>query len=329
MHFDRLKRREFITLLGSATAWPLAASAQQPTPVIGFLSPGSLGTDATRMNGFRRGLAELGYVEGQNVAIEYRGAQYQYGQFPALAIDLVSRQVDVIIVVSTTPTLAAKAITSTIPIVFSIGGDPVQFGIVSSLNRPDGNITGVYNLNTAVAGKRLELLREMVPATSVIGVLVNPSSAVGEAETKELSEAARALGVEIRILNATSESETDAAFATLAKQRSVPLVVSSDNLFTDRPDRLVALAARHAIPTIYPYRWFAAAGGLMSYGPDLAEAYRLVGSYAGRILKGAKPADLPVQQAVKVELVINLNTAKALGITFPLPLLGRADEVIE
>jgi putative ABC transport system substrate-binding protein len=329
MHFDRLKRREFITLLGSATAWPLAGSAQQPTPVIGFLSPGSLGTDATRMNGFRRGLAELGYVEGQNVAIEYRGAQYQYGQFPALAFDLVSRQVDVIVVVSTTPTLAAKAITNTIPVVFSIGGDPVQFGIVSSLNRPDGNITGVYNLNTAVAGKRLELLREMVPAASAIAVLVNPSSAVGEAETKELSEAARALGVEIRILNATSESEMDAAFATLAKQRSVPLVVSSDNLFTDRPDRLVALAARHAIPTIYPYRWFAAAGGLMSYGPDLAEAYRLVGSYAGRILKGAKPADLPVQQVVKVELVINLNTAKALGITFPLPLLARADEVIE
>ena len=234
-----------------------------------------------------------------------------------------------IIVVSITPTLAAKAATNTIPIVFSVGGDPVQFSIVTSLNRPVGNITGVYNLNTAVMGKRLELLREMVPAAGVIALLVNPNSAAREAETKEVNEAARALGLEIRILNATSESEIDAAFATLAKERSVPLVVSSDNLFTDRPVRLVVLAARHAIPAIYPYRWFAAAGGLMSYGPDLAEAYRLVGTYAGRILKGAKPADLPIQQVVKVELVINLKTVKAPGITVPLPLSGRADEVIE
>jgi putative ABC transport system substrate-binding protein len=327
----KMKRREFITLLGGgALGWPLAARAQQPTlPVIGFLSPGSLEADTSRMNALRRGLAEIGYVEGQNVAIEYRGAQYQYGHLPALAVDLVSRRVSVIIVVSTTPTLAAKAATNTIPIVFSVGGDPVQYSIVSSLNRPNGNITGVYNLNIAVTGKRLELLREMFPATGVIAFLVNPRSAVREVETKELNEAARVLGVEIRILNAASESEIDAAFATLAKERSVPLVVSADNLFTDRPVRLVALAARHAIPTIYPYRWFAAAGGLMSYGPDLADAYRLVGTYAGKILKGAKPADLPVQQLVKVELVINLNTAKALGLTVPLPLLGRADEVIE
>jgi putative ABC transport system substrate-binding protein len=298
-------------------------------PVIGFLSPGSLEADVSRMNAFRRGLAEIGYVEGQNVAIEYRGAKYQYGHVAALAADLVSRQVSVIIVVSTTPTLTAKAATNTIPILFSVGGDPVQFGIVSSLNRPDGNITGVYNLNTAVTGKRLELLREIVPATGIIAFLVNPRSAVREAETKELNEAARILGVEIRILNAASESEIDAAFATLAKERSVPLVVSSDNLFTDRPVRLVALAARHAIPTIFPYRWFAAAGGLMSYGPDLADAYRLVGTYAGRILNGAKPADLPVQQVVKVELVINLKTAKALGLDVPPTLLARADEVIE
>ena len=326
-----IERRKFLaTLLGGAAAWPLAARAQQPAmPVIGFLSPGSPEADTNRMNGVRRGLAEIGYVEGQNVAIEYRGAQYQYGHLPALAVDLVSRQVSVIIVVSITPTLAAKAATNTIPIVFSVGGDPVQFSIVTSLNRPVGNITGVYNLNTAVMGKRLELLREMVPAAGVIALLVNPNSAAREAETKELNEAARALGLEIRILNATSESEIDAAFATLAKERSVPLVVSSDNLFTDRPVRLVVLAARHAIPAIYPYRWFAAAGGLMSYGPDLAEAYRLVGTYAGRILKGAKPTDLPIQQVVKVELVINLKTAKALGITVPLPLSGRADEVIE
>jgi ABC-type uncharacterized transport system substrate-binding protein len=323
-------RREFITLLGgAAAAWPVAARAQPAMPVVGFLSPGSLEADTGRMNAFRQGLAEIGYVEGQNVAIEYRGAQYQYGHLPTLAADLVSRQVSVIIVVSTTPTLAAKAATNTIPIVFSVGGDPVQFGIVSSLNRPDGNITGVFNLNTAVMGKRLELLREMIPATGVIAFLVNPNSAVREVETKELIEAARVLGVEIRILNATSESEIDAALATLAKERSVPLVVSADNLFTDRPVRLVALAARHAMPTIYPYRWFTAGGGLMSYGPDLADAYRLVGTYAGRILKGAKPVDLPVQQVVKVELVINLRTAKALGITFPITLLGRADEVIE
>ena len=298
-------------------------------PVIGFLSPGSPEADTNRMNAVRRGLAEIGYVEGQNVAIEYRGAQYQYGHLPALAVDLVSRQVSVIIVVSITPTLAAKAATNTIPIVFSVGGDPVQFGIVSSLNRPDGNITGVYNLNTAVTGKRLELLREMVPATGVIAFLVNPSSAVREAETKELNEAARTLGLETRNLNAASESEIDAAFATLANERSVPLVVSSDNLFTDRPVRLVALAARHAIPTIFPYRWFAAVGGLMSYGPDLADAYRLVGTYAGRILNGAKPADLPVQQVVKVELVVNLKTAKALGLEVPPSLRDRADEVIE
>jgi putative tryptophan/tyrosine transport system substrate-binding protein len=326
-----MRRRTFITLLGGAgLTWPLAARAQQPAlPVIGFLSPGSLEADVSRMNAFRRGLAEIGYVEGQNVAIEYRGAQYQYGNVPALAADLVSRQVSVIIVVATTPTLAAKGATNTIPIVFSVGGDPVQFGIVSSLNRPDGNITGVYNLNTAVTGKRLELLREMVPATGVFAFLVNPRSAVREAETKELNEAARVLGVEIRILNAASESEIDAAFATLAKERPVPLVVSSDNLFTDRPVRLVALAARYAIPTIYPYRWFAAVGGLTSYGPDLADAYRLVGTYAGRILKGAKPADLPVQQVVKVELVINLTTARALGLEVPPTLLARADEVIE
>src|SRR5262245_4355469 len=214
-----MERREFITLLGGAAAgWPLAARAQQPAmPVIGFLSPGSPEADTYRMNVFRRGLAEIGYAEGQNVAIEYRGAQYQYGRLPALADDLVIRQVSVLIVVSITPTLAAKAATNTIPIVFAVGGDPVQFSVVTSLNRPIGNITGVYNLNIGVVGKRLELLREMIPATGVVALLVNPSSAAGEIETKELNEAARALGLEIRILNATSESEIDAAFATLAK----------------------------------------------------------------------------------------------------------------
>jgi putative ABC transport system substrate-binding protein len=324
------RRRDVITLLSSAAAWPIAARAQQAAmPVIGFLSPGSPEADASRMNALRRGLAETGHVEGQNVAIEYRGAQHQFDRLPALAADLVRRQVAVIVVVSTPGAIAAKAATETIPIVFSMGADPVQLSLVSSLNRPGGNITGVYVLNTAVMGKRLELLRELVPATRVIAVLANPTSAITEFETKELHEAARALGVEIRVLNAASESEIDAAFATLARERSVPLVVSTDNLFTDRPIRLATLAARHAIPAIHAYREFAAAGGLMSYGSDLADAYRQVGIYAGRILKGAKPTELPVHQAVKVELVINLKTAKGLGITFPLPLLGRADEVIE
>ena len=325
-----MRRRDFIALAGSAAAWPLTVRAQQQAmPVIGFLSPGTLEADAGRMNALRRGLAEIGYVEGQNVAIEYRGAQHQHDRLPALARDLAGRQVSAIVVVSFPGALAAKAATSTIPIVFSIGVDPVQLGLVASLNRPGGNITGVSVLNTAVMGKRLELLRESVPTARVIGYLANPTSPTTEPERKELHQAARALGVELRVLKAANESEIDAAFATSAKERSVPLVVSSDNLFTDRPVRLVALAARHAIPAIYPYRSFAAAGGLMSYGSDLADAYRQVGIYAGRILKGAQPADLPVHQAAKVELVINRKTAQAMGISFPLPLLGRADEVIE
>ena len=328
-----MKRRKFITLLGGAAAplvLPLAARAQQPAmPVIGVLSLGSREADTGRMNALQRGLTEIGYVEGQNVAIEYRGAQHQHDRLPALAVDLVGRQVTVIIVVSTPGALAAKAATDTIPIVFGMGADPVQLSLVTSLNRPGGNITGVYVLNTAVMGKRLDLLHESVPAARVIGYLANPKSEITEPETKELHEAARTLGVELRVLNAANESEIDTAFATIAREHSVPLVVSTDNLFTDRPVRLAMLAARHAIPAIYPYREFAAAGGLMSYGADLAEAYRQVGTYAGRILKGAKPTDLPVHQAVKVELVINLNAAKAMGITFPLPLLGRADTVIE
>ena len=326
-----MRRRQFLGVLGgAAAAWPLAVRAQQPAmPVIGFLSPGSLEADTSRMNAVRQGLAEIGYVEGQNAAIEYRGAQYQHDRLSALAADLVNRRVAAIIVVSASGALAAKAATNTIPIVFSIGADPVQLSLVTSLNRPSGNITGIYVLNVAVTGKRLELLRESVPTARVIGYLANPKSAATAPETKELREAARALGVELRVLNAANESEIDTAFATLAKERSVLLVVSSDNLFTDRPVRLAVLAARHAIPAICPYREFAAAGGLMSYGTDLADAYRVVGAYAGRILKGAKPTDLPVHQAVKVQLVINLKTAKALGLTVPPTLLARADEVIE
>jgi len=326
-----MRRRQFLGVLGgAAAAWPLAVRAQQPAmPVIGFLSPGSLEADTSRMNAVRQGLAEIGYVEGQNAAIEYRGAQYQHDRLSELAADLVNRRVAAIIVVSASGALAAKAATNTIPIVFTIGADPVQLSLVTSLNRPSGNITGIYVLNVAVTGKRLELLRESVSTARVIGYLANPKSAATAPETKELHEAARALGVELRVLNAANESEIDTAFATLAKERSVPLVVSSDNLFTDRLVRLAVLAARHAIPAICPYREFAAAGGLMSYGTDLADAYRVVGAYAGRILKGAKPTDLPVHQAVKVQLVINLKTAKALGLGVPTSVLARADEVIE
>ena len=325
------RRTAFIGLGSVAIAWPPAARAQQQPamPVIGFLSPGSLEADTRRMNAVRRGLAEIGYVEGQNVAIEYRGAQYQYDRLPALAVDLASRQVTVIVVVSLPGTLAAKAATTTIPIVFVMGADPVELGLVTSLNRPGGNITGIYVLNTAVMRKRLQLLHESVPTARVIGYLANPKGPITGPETKELHEGARALGVELRVLNAANESEIDTAFATLAREHSVPLVVSSDNLFTDRPVRLVMLAARHAIPAIYPYREFAAAGGLMSYGTDLADAYRLVGTHAGRILKGAKPADVPVHQVVKLEMAINLKTAKALGLTVPPLLLAQADEVIE
>jgi putative ABC transport system substrate-binding protein len=326
-----MRRRAFIAALGSAAAWPVVARAQQTAmPVIGFLSPGSPEVDTFRMNALRRGLAEVGYVEGENVAIEYRGAQNQLDHLPALAIDLANRQVAVIVAISTTAILAAKAATNTIPIVFGIAADPVQFGLVTSLNRPGGNLTGVTNLNDAVIGKRLELLHELIPATGVIAWLTNPNSALTEVETKPLHEAARALGLELRVVNVTNASEIDTAFATtLAKEPSVLLVVSGDPFFTSQRGQLVVLAARHAIPVIYAYREFAAAGGLMSYGPDLADAYRQQGIYAGRILKGAKPSDLPVQQVVKVELVINLKTAKALGLTIPPTLLARADEVIE
>ena len=325
-----MQRRDFVALLGGAVAtWSLAARAATDVPVIGFLSVGSFEPDAKRMKGVRRGLTEIGYVEGQNVAIEYRGAQYQYDQLPTLARDLINRQVSVIVTIGTSAALAAKAATDTIPIVFGIGADPVRLRVVTSLNRPGGNITGYYILNTAVVGKRLELLHELVPAVRVVALLANLNSAFTKTETSELREASRALGMELRVLNATNESEIDTAFATLAKEHSVPLVVSADALFTDRPAQLIALAARYAIPAIYPYREFAAAGGLISYGSDIAEGYRLVGTYAGRILNGTKPADLPIQQVAKVELVINLKTAKALGLTVPDTLLVAADEVIE
>ena len=325
-----MHRRDFITLIGGAAAWPLAAQAQQSTlPVIAFLSPGSPEADVSRLKSLRQGLKETGYVESQNVAIEYRWARNKYDQLPAFAADLVARQVAALVTVGTPAALAAKAATNTIPIVFVVGGDPAQLGLVSSLSRPGGNATGVDVLNLEVIGKRLELLHELVPAAPIIAFLANPKSALAEVEAKTLRAAGRALGVELRVLNAASENEIDAAFAILAKDQSTPLLVSADVMFTDQRVQLIVLAARHAVPTIYCYREFVAAGGLISYGPDLADAYRQIGVYTGRILKGAKPSELPAQQAVKVELAINLKTARALGITFPLPLLGRADEVID
>jgi len=325
-----MKRREFVTLLGGTVAtWPLAARAQQPAlPVIGFLNAASSDGYAHYVAGFRQGLAEAGYIESQNVAIEYRWAEGQYERLPALAADLVHRQVAVI-VANTPAAMVASAVTTTIPIVFSSAIDPVKAGLVASLNRPGGNITGVANFDDVLGAKRLELLRELVPKAEMIGLLINPNNPNAETIASRLQEAARTLGQQIRILNASTEGEVDAAFATLGELRIGAILVASDPFFVSRRDQIVALAARQALPAIYQFREFPVGGGLMSYGASLADAYRQLGVYTGKILKGAKPAELPFQQVVKVEMIINLKTAKALGLTVPLSLLGRADEVIE
>jgi putative ABC transport system substrate-binding protein len=299
-------------------------------PVIGYLEAGSLETTRENVAAVRRGLSDTGYVEGRNLGIEYRWAEDHLERLPALADDLVRRQVAAIVVTTTPAVLAAKAATKSISIVFSMGADPVETGLVASLNRPGGNITGIYNLNTTVGSKRLELLHELVPAATSIAFLVNPTNAVlAETQTRELQVAARTLGLRLLVLNASDPSEFDARFATLVLERAGGLLVGSDALFSNRLDQLIALAVRHRLPTMYARRDATVAGGLMSYGTDYFDALRQVGVYIGRILKGDKPADLPVQQATKVELIINLKTAKALGIAVPLPLLGRADEVIE
>jgi putative ABC transport system substrate-binding protein len=331
MQFDRLKRREFITLLGAAPAWPLAARAQQsPVPVIGFLHSGSPGPYASNVTAFRRGLNETGFSEGRNVTIEYRWAEGQYDRLPQLAADLVHRQVAVIAATGGgLSAAAARAATTTIPIVFASGTDPVQKGLVASLNRPGGNVTGVFVLLSAMEGKRLGLLREMVPTATLIAVLLNPANPTFDSQLNDIQEAARSIGQQLHILNASSEHEIDAAFATAAQLPARAMLVGADPVFVSWRDRLIALAARYAIPAIFELREFAAAGGLMSYGIDLPDAYRQVGNYVGRILKGAKPADLPVLQPTKFEFVINLKTAKALGVKISDNLLSLADDLIQ
>jgi putative ABC transport system substrate-binding protein len=325
-------RRDFLTLLGgAAVARPLAARAQQPAmPVIGFLGSRSPEDSAALVAGFRAGLGETGFVENRDVTIEFRWAEGHYDRLPGLSADLVSRQVAVIAAPGGIAAgLAAKVATAKIPIIFLTGADPVQFGLVSSLSRPGGNVTGVAILTNTLAPKQLELLHEVVPTSTLVAFLVNPKNPITESDTRDVRSAANTTRQQILVLNATNDSDLENAFTALAQQHAEALLVQSDPFFNSRPDKIVALAARHAIPAMYQWRDFPVAGGLMSYGTILADAYRQVGIYAGKILKGAKPSDLPVQQSVKVQLIINPKTAKALDLTFPITLLGRADEVIE
>jgi len=325
-----MKRREFITLLGGAATWPLAARAQQPAlPVIGYLNFASPESDAWRLTGLRRGLNQTGYVEGRNLMIEYRWAGNRADRLPALAADLIQLRVAVIVTAGLPPTLAAKAATASIPIVFGVGADPVRFGLVASLNRPGGNLTGFNAYSGEFGGKGLALLHELVPSAATIGFLENPNNPVFELTTKDVLAAAPVAGLKVLILKAGTDREIDTAFASLVQARTGALLVGGDVFFNSRIEHIVGLAARHVIPTMYQLPEFVAAGGLISYGASLIEEYRQVGLYTGRILKGERPVDLPVQQTTKIGLIINLKTAKALGLTVPPSLFALADEVIE
>jgi putative ABC transport system substrate-binding protein len=326
-----MRRREFITLLGGgAVAWPLAARAQQPAmPVIGYLNNGSPESDASRLTGLRRGLNEIGYVEGRNFVIEYRWAGNQADRLPALAVDLVQLRVTVIVAAGLLPALAAKAATTSIPIVFNVAADPVQLGLVASLNRPGGNLTGTNSLIGELGAKGLAVLHELMPSIATIGFLENPNNPVSGLMRRDVLAAAPVVGLKVQILKAGTDREIDAAFVSLVQAQTGALLVGNDPLFNSRIEQLVALAARHAIPTMYSWREFVVAGGLISYGLSLIENYRQTGLYTGRILKGEKPVDMPVMQTTKLELAINLKTAKALGLDVPPSLLSIADEVIE
>jgi len=327
-----MRRRAFIEGVAAfGVAWPLAARAQQPAPMIGFLNAAIAARYRRPLSAFLKGLEETGYTDGQNVAIQYRWAEGHIDQLPAMAVGLVRSHVTVIAATSTPAALVAKTATSTIPIVFETAGDPIKLGLVTSLNRPGGNVTGAASMAIEVmAAKGLELLHELIPAARVLGLIVNPNDpAAAEPQERGVLRAARTLGLEVHVLNAGMETEFDGVFAKLEELQESALIISADTLFTSHSEKLATLAVRHAIPAVYARRELAAAGGLLAYGSDITESYRLAGIYTGRVLKGDKPADLPVQQATRVELVINLKAARALGITVPLPILGRADEVIE